>query len=59
MDEFLIGAIIVIALIFVVAGMVSFLDWLIYGNETPEQRKHRLEQERETREDYDEGGFWQ
>ena len=37
----------------------NLLEWIKYGRETDERRKRRLEHERENREDYDEGGFWQ
>ena len=48
-------------LILVLAALGSFIEWLIYGNETPEQRKRRYERECELEQsrDYDDGGFLQ
>ena len=37
----------------------NFLEWAIYGRNSADRKKQQKEKERETREDYDEGGFWQ
>ena len=47
--------IVIVGLLVGAPMLIAFLDWLIHGHETPEQKKERYKREAEEYTDYDSG----